>query len=41
VVDLWSTRRYGFRQLRRRPADRRAMIERQATRLRQERNERN
>lgn len=37
-VDLWATRRYGLRQFRKLQADRRAMIERQATRMRQERN---
>jgi hypothetical protein len=37
-VDLWATRRYARRQFRKLQADRRAMIERQATRLRQERN---
>jgi hypothetical protein len=37
-VDYLSTRRFGRRQLRRIQADRRAMIERQAARLRQERN---
>lgn len=37
-VDLWATRLYGLRQFRKLQADRRAMIERQAMRLRQERN---
>jgi hypothetical protein len=37
-VDYLSTRRFGRRQLRRIQVDRRAMIERQAARLRQERN---
>jgi len=41
AVDLWTTRRYGLRQHRRLQADRRAMIERQVNRMRQERNERN
>lgn len=41
AADLWSTRRYGLRQRRRLLDDRRAMIARQAHRLRQERNERN
>jgi hypothetical protein len=38
AFDLWSTRRWGLRQHRKLQADRRAMIERQVTRLRQERN---
>jgi flagellar biosynthesis/type III secretory pathway M-ring protein FliF/YscJ len=38
ALDLWATRRYGLRQYRRLQADRRAMIERQAARLRQEGN---
>jgi UPF0716 family protein affecting phage T7 exclusion len=37
-VDLWATRQYGVKQFRKLQADRRAMIERQAIRLRQERN---
>lgn len=37
-VDLWATRRYAFRQFRKLQADRRAMVERQAQRMRQERN---
>jgi hypothetical protein len=37
-VDLWATRLYGLRQFRKLQADRRAMIERQAMRLRQDRN---
>jgi hypothetical protein len=37
-VDYLATRRFGRRQMRRIQADRRAMIERQAARLRQERN---
>jgi hypothetical protein len=37
-VDLWATRRWGLRQQRKLQADRRAMIERQAARLRSERN---
>ena len=37
-VDLWATRRWGLRQQRKLQADRRAMIERQAARLRRERN---
>jgi cytochrome bd-type quinol oxidase subunit 2 len=38
AVDLWSIRRYGLRQHRKLIADRRAMIEREVARLRQERN---
>ena len=38
AVDLFSTRRYGLRQHRKLQADRRAMIERQAARIRQQRN---
>jgi len=38
ALDLWSTRRYGLRAHRKLQADRRAMIERQVTRLRQQRN---
>lgn len=38
AVDFWATRRYGLRQHRKIIADRRAMIEREASRLRQERN---
>jgi hypothetical protein len=38
AVDVWSTRRYAVRQYRKLQADRRAMIERQVARLRQERN---
>jgi hypothetical protein len=37
-ADLWSTRRYGLKQLRKLQADRRAMIERQVLRMRQDRN---
>lgn len=40
-VDLWSVRRYGMKQRRRLNEDRRAMIQRQLHRLRQERDERN
>jgi len=36
--DLWATRLYGVREMRKIQADRRAMIERQAARLRQQRN---
>lgn len=36
--DLWATRLYGVRELRKIQADRRAMIERQASRVRRERN---
>jgi hypothetical protein len=38
AVDLWATRRFALRQYRKIAQDRRAMIERQANRLRQERN---
>jgi threonine/homoserine/homoserine lactone efflux protein len=38
AVDLFATRRYARRAFRKLQADRRAMIERQATRLREERN---
>jgi hypothetical protein len=38
ALDLWATRRYGIRQYRKLQADRRAMIERQVSRLRQQRN---
>ena len=38
VVDLLATRRFSLRQYRRLQADRRAMVERQVARLRQERN---
>ncbi|HEY7427420.1 MAG TPA: hypothetical protein VH682_24515, partial [Gemmataceae bacterium] len=38
AVDFWATRRYGLRQHRKLVADRRAMIEREVSRLRQERN---
>jgi hypothetical protein len=38
AFDLWATRRWGLRQHRQIQADRRAMIERQVSRLRQERN---
>jgi hypothetical protein len=38
AVDAWSTRSYALRQFRKLHADRRAMIERQVIRLRQERN---
>lgn len=37
-ADLWATRRYALRQFRKLQDDRRAMIARQTTRLRQERN---
>jgi hypothetical protein len=38
ALDFWATRRYGLRQHRKLVADRRAMIEREVTRLRRERN---
>lgn len=38
ALDFWATRRYGLRQHRKLMADRRAMIEREVSRLRQERN---
>lgn len=38
AYDFWATRRYGVRQHRKIIADRRAMIEREVSRLRQERN---
>jgi hypothetical protein len=38
AIDLWATRRHGLRAYRKLQADRRAMIERQVIRLRQERN---
>ncbi len=38
ALDLWATRRYGLRQYRKLSEDRRAMVRRQADRLRQERN---
>jgi hypothetical protein len=38
AVDLWATRVYGLRQYRKLSEDRRAMIQRQANRIRQERN---
>ncbi len=38
ALDYWSTRRYGLRQHRKIIDDRRAMIEREVSRLRQERN---
>lgn len=38
AFDVWATRRYGLRQHRKLMADRRAMIEREVARLRQERN---
>jgi hypothetical protein len=38
AIDLWSTRRFGLAQYRKLQADRRAMIERQASRVRRERN---
>jgi flagellar biosynthesis/type III secretory pathway M-ring protein FliF/YscJ len=41
ALDLLAIRRWGLRQYRKLQADRRAMIERQAGRLRQERQERN
>jgi hypothetical protein len=37
-IDLLSTRRYAMRQFRKLHADRRAMIEREAQRMRQQRN---
>jgi hypothetical protein len=36
--DLWATRLYGVREMRKIQADRRAMIERQASRVRRQRN---
>jgi di/tricarboxylate transporter len=38
AIDLFSTRRYGLRQYRKLQADRRAMVEHQVARLRQQRN---
>jgi flagellar biosynthesis/type III secretory pathway M-ring protein FliF/YscJ len=38
AMDLWATRRFGLRQYRKLSEDRRAMIQRQANRMRQERN---
>jgi uncharacterized membrane protein YjgN (DUF898 family) len=38
ALDYWATRRYGIRQHRKIVDDRRAMIEREVSRLRQERN---
>jgi hypothetical protein len=38
LIDLWATRRHGLRAYRKIQADRRAMIERQVIRMRQERN---
>jgi hypothetical protein len=38
ALDFWATRRYGLRQRRKIVADRRDMIEREVSRLRQERN---
>jgi hypothetical protein len=38
ALDYWATRRYGLHQHRKLSADRRAMIEREIARLRQERN---
>lgn len=38
AVDYWATRRFGIRQRRKLIDDRRAMIEREVSRLRQERN---
>lgn len=38
ALDFWATRRYGLHQHRKIVADRRAMIEREVSRLRQERN---
>jgi hypothetical protein len=38
AIDFWATRRYGLSQHRKLVADRRAMIERELSRLRQERN---
>jgi hypothetical protein len=37
-IDLWATRRYGLRQYRKLADDRRAMIQRQVNRMRQQRN---
>ena len=37
AYDLWATRRYGLHERRRIQADRRAMLEQQISRLRQER----
>ena len=39
AVDLWSTRRHALQQFRKLQADRRAMIQRQSTRLREERDQ--
>ena len=39
AVDLWSTRSHAFRQIRKLQADRRAMIQRQTMRLREERDQ--
>jgi hypothetical protein len=41
ALDLWAIRRWGLRQYRKLQADRRAMIERQAARLHEERQQRN
>jgi hypothetical protein len=38
ALDFWATRRYGLRQHRKLIADRRAMLEHEVSRLRQERN---
>jgi hypothetical protein len=38
ALDYWATRRYGLRQHRKIIDDRRAMIEREISRLRQQRN---
>lgn len=38
ALDMWATRRYGLKQHRKLIADRRDMIERELTRMRQERN---
>ena len=39
AVDLWSTRRHALQQFRKLQADRRAMIQRQSMRLREERDQ--
>ena len=39
ALDLWSTRRHALQQFRKLQADRRAMIQRQSTRLREERDQ--
>jgi hypothetical protein len=38
ALDLWATRRYGLKQYRKLSEDRRAMIQRQVNRMRQDRN---